>query len=259
MNNYTEHRTCSRILNILELVSEHDEGMSFSEIISELDIPKGSIHPLIQTLVARKYLIYNDDTQKYFLGESLFILGNKYLSKVNIMDQIKEKLTILTNYTDETTYFGVLSGSDVLYLLKSESTNAIRITASVANKLPAYSTGFGKSILSQFNLEELKQLYPDGLKAITPYTITDINVLAEQCQKTRETGIASECQESTLGIRCMATPIYLEQKVVAGISIAIPIYRYDENKKDLFIRYMLETRNQIEQILELNKSQWYQL
>ncbi len=259
MENYTEHRTCSRILNILELVSLHDEGMSFSEIITELDIPKGSLHPLIQTLVARKYLKYNDKTQKYLLGETLFILGNKYLSRVNILEQVKEKLTTLTNKTDETTYFGVLSGTDVLYLLKSESSNAIRITASVANKLPAYSTGFGKAILSQFNAEELKQLYPEGLKAITPYTITDINVLAEQSQKTRETGIAYEYQESTLGIRCIATPIYLDQKVVSGISIAIPIYRYDENKLDLFIRHMLETRNQIEQILELNKAQWYQL
>ena len=39
---HKEHRTTARVIDILELVADSAEGMTFSEISARLSMPKGS-------------------------------------------------------------------------------------------------------------------------------------------------------------------------------------------------------------------------
>ena len=50
---HKEHRTTARVIDILELVADSAEGMTFSEISARLSMPKGSLHPILQTLCDR--------------------------------------------------------------------------------------------------------------------------------------------------------------------------------------------------------------
>lgn len=254
----SQHKTTARILDILELVCSEHEGVSFSDISRNLDIPKSSLHPLIMTLCQRKYLKFIKNEQKYHIGENLFVLGNKYIDSVDILDEIKKVLADISSVVLETVYLGVLSGSDVLYLAKSESNNSnIRLVSLIGYKMAAYGVGFGKALLSQFSLEELKQIYPNGIKPITSHTVSNVEKLYEQCEIVRKTGFAYEVEESTEYVRCIAIPIICQGRYLAGVSVAIPVFRFDENKKNLVENELKKAKIKIETIINYNINKWY--
>jgi len=251
------HRTTSRILDILETVSLHPEGISLSEIAKALEVPKSSIHPVLATLADRNYLKVNKKEQRFFLGENLFVLGNKFVNDAGILDKIKEVLLSVAEKTSETLYFGVLSNLDVLYLIKADQYSNFRVVSNPGNKLPAYSTGYGKALLSQFTPEQIRSFYPSGkLRQINDNTLASVEALNEQLEKIRRTGFSYEKGESTTGIQCVAVPIASGGKVLAGVSIAVPVFRYDAEREKEFRAYLLDAKQEIERIITDNRSQW---
>lgn len=251
------HRTTNRILDILETVASHPEGISLSEIAKVLEVPKSSIHPLLATLSQRNYLNANTREQRFSLGESLFVLGNKFVDDADILDKIKEVLLYVSEKTCETLYFGVLSNLDVLYLVKADHYSKFRVVSNPGNKLPAYSTGYGKALLSQFSPEEIEAFYPTGkLKQITSHTIADVETLNKELAEIRRSGFSYEKGESTTGIQCVAVPICYQDRIVAGMSIAVPTFRYDEQRELEFKAYILEAKLEIERIITDNHNQW---
>ncbi|MGB4407077.1 MAG: IclR family transcriptional regulator [Sphaerochaeta sp.] len=251
------HRTTSRILDILETVALHPQGISLSDIAQSLEVPKSSIHPLLATLADRNYLKSNKKEQRFFLGENLFVLGNKFVNDADILDKIKEVLLYVAEKTSETLYFGVLSNLDVLYLIKADQFSNFRVVSNPGNKLPAYSTGYGKALLSQFSAAQIRSLYPSGtLPQITGNTLSTVDALNEQLEAIRNSGFSYEKGESTTGIQCVAVPIIVEGKVLSGMSIAVPVFRYDAAREQEFKAYLLEAKQEIERIITDNRSQW---
>lgn len=251
------HRTTSRILDILETVATHPEGISLSEIAQQLELPKSSIHPLLATLSDRNYLTANKKEQRFFLGESLFVLGNKFVTDADILEKITEVLLCISEKTAETLYFGVLSKLDVLYLVKADKFSKFRVVSNPGNKLPAYSTGYGKALLSQFSSEQIRSMYPNGkLQQITANTLCSVDALIEQLEEIKKTGFSYEKGESTTGIQCVAVPIYLDTKMIAGLSLAVPEFHYNSVREQEFKAYLLEAKQEIEQIISNNRNQW---
>ena len=61
------HNPTLRVLRILELIDANSGGLSLSEIANLLDLPKGTISPILKTLAATNYdtsykwIIHTDD------------------------------------------------------------------------------------------------------------------------------------------------------------------------------------------------------
>lgn len=251
------HRTTARILDILELVAEHPTGITLADIARRLEIPKSSLHPLVTTLSARKYLNYNHREEQYYAGESLFVYGNKFINNVDILEQIRSVLLSVNQKTNETLYFGVLSDLDVLYLVKMDLFSQFRVISNPGNKLPAYSTGYGKALLSQFSKEQMEQFYPAGtLKPVTGKTIKTVAELNGQLAEIRHTGFSYENGESTDGIQCVATAIDVDGAILAGMSIAVPEFRYTQEREALFKTLLLDAKAQIRKIISEHRNHW---
>ena len=131
----------------------------------------------------------------------------------------------------ETAHFGVLEAGKVLYLAKADSSEAVRMYSAVGRSLPAYATALGKALLSGVSRDQLTALYPDGLKPLTEHTITDMDKLYRQLCDVRSTGFAYESEESNNSICCIAVPVMLHKKNAASLSVAVPVFRYTEEKK----------------------------
>lgn len=110
--------------------------------------------------------------------------------------------------------------------------------SAIGKRLPAYSTAVGKALMAGYTEEELRALYPEGLKPITPHTITDFGVLAEQLRQVKEKQMAYEKEESNEMIRCTAKPILKNGTAVAAMSVTIPLFRWTEEKQE-FIEQLL--------------------
>jgi len=65
------------------------------------------------------------------------------------------------------------------------------------------------------------------LAALTNNTITDLDTMAEDLERVRERGYAFDHEEVSIGLCCVAAPIYSSRgEVVAAISFSVPSYRF---------------------------------
>lgn len=254
------HRTTARVLDIIELVSQHKEGLSFSSIAKEIGMPKSSLHPLLHTLSDRNYLFYDSALQRYYLGEMCFRLGSMFMNSVDILKAIQREIEILAHETSEIVYMGVRHGSEVLYLAKAEADIAIRIvTAGVGHQLPAYCTGLGKALLLDLSLEELKALYPNGMAALTQNTITSVGALHEQLVRMKQQGYSEEKEESTIGIQCIGVPVRVDGKIIAALSSSVPIFRFNKELETQLRSKLPEVALKIAAHITANKDAWNRL
>jgi DNA-binding IclR family transcriptional regulator len=241
----------------MELVAKHPSGLSLADISRSLGIPKSSLHPLVMTLSERKYLHYNNREERYYLGESLFVYGNKYINGIDLLEEIKAILLASNQASGETLYFGVLSGLDVLYLAKADLHSKFRVVSDPGNKLPAYSTGYGKALLSQFSRSQIESFYPAGtLASVTANTLKSVGELNDQLDVVRRTGFAYEKGESTDGIQCIGTTIVVDGEVLAGISLAVPQFRYTQEREQFFKQLLIDTKAKLERTIANHKDQW---
>jgi len=223
----TQHKPTLRTLSILELVSSSDDKYTLSEISRRLGISTSTLFPILHTLRQQRYLGFDEKVQNYSLGIRLFEIGNRVQESYG-HQQIIEVMNGIQAACGETCHFGTLDRGDVVYLAKVDATQPVRLYSMIGKRLPAYGTAIGKALLKNYSMEDLKQLYPEGLKPLTMHTITDF----EELYKQLNTGdiFLYESEESTVGVSCVAVPIYHKGAVVAACSVAVPVFRYDAEK-----------------------------
>lgn len=243
---YTEHRSTARVISILKLLAENQEGYTLSRIASLLDVPKGSIFPILQTLKENHFLKYDEQSGIYQTGIMAFRVGMSYINRGDHFKYVQEVLSGVVDQCREAAHFGVLEEGKVVYLLKIDSPQAVRMIANVGKSLPAYATGVGKALLIDCSLTELRAVYPDGLIPMTDNTITDFEALYKQLQSFQADDIAYEYEESNKDIQCIAVAIRVQGRIQAGVSVAIPVFRCSEEKLDEIRSMLLETKRVLE-------------
>lgn len=242
------HRSTTRVLDILELIAANPSMYSLTEICEQLNSPKSSLYPILYTLTKRHFLAL-DNANKYRIAFSAYQVGSSYLSQMNFLDEVEKIMVDLTEKTSETSHFATLAGGDVLYLKKIDSPEAIRMTSFVGNRIPAYGTALGKALLADMEMDDLTALYPDPLIPMTSHTITNLDSLLKQLHQSRITGFTYEIEESNQYIRCYAVPIRKNGTIVAAISVAIPIFRYSDEKGAYIRALLFESKNKLEILL----------
>jgi IclR family KDG regulon transcriptional repressor len=245
-------KSALRVLDIFELLAQHPEGLSLSEIAAALGIPKSSAHSLIYTLLARHYLREGWHERKYHLGPRLFEIGSGYAASTDLLTDGQEVVRATARACDETVHLAVLDGAEVVYVAKEEGTNTVRIVSAVGRRFPAYGTGAGKMLLSNLPAAELDVLYPpeSALPPITEKTITDATAFRRELALTHARGYALDCEESTPGLCCIAAPIYgVDGNMVAAISVSVPTVRFSPVRQQELRALVLANARNLSQIL----------
>lgn len=248
--NKENHRTTSRVIEILTLVANSSNGLSLTDLAEKMNAPKSSIYPILKTLSNYNFLNYDQINFTYSIGYKAFEIGNAYLNNFDIMEEIKNSMTNIVNVCSETCHYAILIEGDVLYLQKIDSPEPIRMFSNIGKRMPAYGTGLGKALLMDHDLEQLRKLYPNGLKKLTKNTASTVEELHEQLKFARVEGFAYEVEESNEYIRCIAVPIRKNGKIVSALSVAIPTFRYTDEKGELIKHLLKNEKLKIEKLLE---------
>lgn len=246
------HRATQRVIDILENIAyNRKEGLSLAEISTQLEAPKSSLFPIVHTLCENNFIQINNQTGKYTMGFKTYELGNTFLCDDYVNASILDIMHNISDQCRETCYFGELEDGDVYYLFKVDSPESLRMV-NAGKKLPAYSCGIGKALLSDKSFDDLKKLYPENLEPLTENTIKNINILYEQLKQIRSQDIAFEKEESTKYIQCIAIPIRKNGKVRAAMSVATPVFRYTPEKETMIIGLLKQAQLKIEPLIASN-------
>lgn len=225
----------TRALDILELFLDGDGTLSAPDIVRKLQLPRTTVHELVTTLAARKYLApVAGEPGRYRLGVRPYQLGARYAEHLDLAAEGQQVARTIAETCDETVHVAILEDTDVIYIAKVDSTHAVRMVSAAGRRLPAHCTSVGKMLLASLPEQELAARLPDGagLTAMTPNSITDPAVLRETLAGIRSRGVAVESRESNPDVSCVAAPVRDRTgQVVAALSISVPMIRWSRDRQ----------------------------
>lgn len=246
----------SRAIKILEFVAANNMTR-LSDISRGVGLNKSTTHGLIATLEAMGCIRQDQSTGKYALGLKLFELGQAVLANMDIRTAAMPYLLELSRKYEETVHLAILSGDEVIYIDKVDSPRSIRIVSKVGGRNPAYCTGVGKVLLAGLSDGELKKLLVDmEFKPITPNTITNAYALAEQINRIRQEGYATDSGEIDEGLSCFAAPVRNHLgAVTAAISLSGPTARLINGNSSRLVTDVIYCARQISGQFGFNANQ----
>lgn len=240
-------QSIERALTILEIVTEHNEGLGITEISNKIDLHKSTIHRLLSTLIYKGYIVQDTETLKYRTTLKLYELGYKRVANTDILTVSKPYTKMLKEFTNEVVHLVVRDGNEIVYIDKVEAENTITMLSTVGRRNPLYCTSVGKAILSYLDMEEVVKIWKSSrIIKKTSNTITNFEDMVEELKKVKSLGYAVDEQEDEEGIRCIGAAILNKDgKVEGAISVSGPTMRI---AKDLVKIYGEQVKNYALQI-----------
>jgi DNA-binding IclR family transcriptional regulator len=225
-------KSAQRALMVLELLTRSEWPLSFAEIGAELEYPRSSLFGLLKTLQDRHWVALDEQTRRYSLGIRTMEAGNAYLRSIDLVQLAQPQMVQVRDGIEETVQLSVLDGRFNVYLGKVEGKQSLRLASEIGRRLEAHTTALGKMMLAGLSDDELNRLFAGiELEAFTPYTITDFDQLKLELIRTRQRGYATDDEEHTRGVRCVALPIRNDRgQMVAGLSVSFPTVRYTDER-----------------------------
>ncbi len=237
-----------KALLILELLIDQGRDLSITEICQKLGMMKGTVHRVLSTLVARKFIQQNIKTRMYGLGVRTLEIGMDSRRERFLRITMAPFMTELYETCGETVNAAVWEYNGIRYIYRLESDAMLRISTTAGARFPGYCCATGKILLSYFSNEDIRQIYglSTSLKKYAQNTIATVDDLIAEIEKVRIRKVAVDNEEALAGVYCVAAPILNSRgECVAAISISSPKNRVTANTGDLFAKLVSETSRRI--------------
>lgn len=216
-----------RPLYILKTVAEAAAPLSALEIGQALDLPKPTIHRLLQTLEDDGWLMRDLGGRGFVAGHLLRRLAANTFSGPGLRRERMAILQRLASEVGETCNISMPEGDAMVYVDRVETHWPLRIRLPIGSRVPLHCTASGKTYMATLPQSQLSRLLRRvTLTAQTPHTITERDALVAELKTTRERGHAEDAQEMIEGMIALAVPISDNLGRVFGtLSFHAPVQR----------------------------------
>ncbi len=223
-------RTLERALEVLGAFSLERPELSLSDLAMATDLAPSTTLRLLSILAQYGYVERSADTDRFRIGVGMFERGSIYIQTTSVEAQAQEPLAALARECNQTASLAVLDRTDIVHIAVVQPDRAFRYFAPVGQREMAHTTGLGKALLSGLSDEHLEELVKErGLPGRTDRTITMFSALRAHLAGIREQGYAIDNEESIVGLRCIASPIFDDRnRVVAAISASGPAAEFTD-------------------------------
>jgi DNA-binding IclR family transcriptional regulator len=217
----------SRAMHVLEAFAGHPEGVALSRLAARLGYGKASLSKILGTLVREGFVRHDPLTGRFHLSWRLLALAFGHAERVGMPAICVPILQALADETDELVQLAVVEDGEVLFVAKAEGPGQqIRMLPLVGLVAPAHATAAGKIWLAHLpEAEALAVLARQGLRRLTPRTITSRGKLLVQLRAARARGYAIVDEELVEGGRAAAAPIVAGGRVVGAVAVSGPTFR----------------------------------
>ncbi|MGG4036551.1 IclR family transcriptional regulator [Paenibacillus cisolokensis] len=227
--------TLERALFLMECLSEKADGAGISELSETTQLPKSTIHRILETLLNHGFVTQDPGTEKYFIGLKAIEIGMAGLQNSDLVEAARPHMQDLATQTGQTSFLAVFDKGEIIYIYKVEGTSSFIMNAKLGTRSPAHCTGLGKAILAYFSLETVDKIISEkGLKRYTPTTITDHQQFLQELSRIRQKGVAINREELDEGLSSIAAPIFnYTGRVIASVSVAGPTDKIFEQQEKI--------------------------
>lgn len=196
-----------RVLDIIELVSISDRPLSPADLAFSLDIPKPSIHRLLQQLETDGF-VQTDWRGLIIPSERLVKTAMGILSSDSLANLRLSVLQRLTAEVGETCGIAIPINLEMIYTDRVQSNWPLQIYLPIGGNVPIWCTSGGKLYLSSLPQVQRKRLINNmSLQALTNNTLVDKTQLEANLEEIAQTGVGVDNEEFIAGMVACSVPI----------------------------------------------------
>lgn len=224
-----------RMTSILEAFDDDDGGLGISELALRADLPKSTVSRLVATLVRQRYL--ERDGKRIHLGIRLFELGQLAEQPRELRIAALPVMAGLRNTTGQNVHLGIRDGSEMVCIAVMRGRSAAPPTVRTGGRLPMHATALGKAVLAHSSPAEVDGILSSGLRAWTPRTIVDRELLGRQLAGIRRGEPAVEAREFAADVCCAASAVFVpSRRLVGALSVSGPADAFDVDRSASAVR-----------------------
>jgi len=216
----------SRVMDIIEAVSKAERPLSPADLALLLDIPKPSIHRLLNQLENDGFV---QTTLRGLIIPGLRLHGVAWgvLHSQRFSAARRAILEKLTEQTGETCGIAIANGSEMIYYDRVQSDWPLQLNLPVGSHTPAWCTASGKLYLSSLPKQRRQKIISHlPLRQYARNTIVDVELLEADLATTRNRKIGTDNEEFVDGMAGCAVPILdPEGRLCACLFIHAPLLR----------------------------------
>ncbi len=238
----------SKGIALMQLIADAREAPTKRQLVELSGLPRQTTHRLLRALIAEQ-LVEETADNRFRIGARMFQFAGRAIEQNEIVRRAEPELKQLAELTRETTHLAVRSGQQMVYLLKQDSPQTLRIATSVGGRVALHASSIGKSLLAFLPRDERDELLDRlELTRITKYTVTSKSQLQRQLDAIHACGYSVAEQESELEVTCFGAAIFDHRDMpIAGISVSVPNFRLGNQPQKQYVRPLLKTCDRISQ------------
>ena len=225
-------QSVDRALEVMIYLYHEGKETSITKIAADLGVYKSTVYRTLVTLENRGFVRKNPETDKYWLGNRLFVLGKGVENRMGLPEIVRPYAKKLYDAYCEVVNVSILERNpDDVYrsviILKEESDRQVlTVNPPVGSSSECYCSSVGKCLLAYSSDIDLGVYDTHPMRPHTEHTIIAVSALRAELAKVRERGYAMDHEELEYGLTSIGAPI-LDQKgeAVAAISLSGPTSR----------------------------------
>jgi IclR family KDG regulon transcriptional repressor len=197
-------------------------GLSFSDVVENLKLPKSTVSRLLMTMETQGLLERDQDSRLYRIGKLLLAVSSHYLS-VPLVDSVSPYMTQLSQLTQCTGYVSMLEGRDIMVMRMFPGRTYLQVVTPAGSLLPAHETAIGRAILARFSDEDVVQRFNGEYQVNSVNSPANMDLLLTRLAEVRQTGLSFANNETLQGISSLATSIFNKHRnETVGLCLSFP-------------------------------------
>jgi IclR family transcriptional regulator, pca regulon regulatory protein len=192
---------------IVQAFGTDHRHQTIAEVAQRTGLTRAVARRYLLTLLRLGYVVQQN--ARFALTPRILDLGFTYLATIDVADVAQPVMEEIAASLHESCSAAVLDGHEVVYVARVQAKRIMSINLVVGSRLPAHATSMGKVLLAHLSPEALDAYFATApLRPLTPQTITRPTDLRRVLAEVRQRGWAFSDQESEVGVRTVAAPLY---------------------------------------------------
>jgi DNA-binding IclR family transcriptional regulator len=197
-----------RALRFLELIGDHEHGLTLKQATDRLDIDTTSAFRIAKTLETDGYLD-RDERGVYKLGPAALSIGVSYLDSLDLRRMSLPRLGAMLEAPIAAASLAALSGRRAVVIERLEREASNRVPGHVGWSFSLHATSLGKTLLAYLPVETAHEWVNSiPLPKLTPATLTTPDELLEELARIRDEGRGYNHGETRPNALAVAAPVH---------------------------------------------------
>jgi len=144
-------------LDILELLSSSNSGLSQAEIAKTLNRTVNEIYRMLTILVSRNYIELNNESERYQLTYKLLQISSKHQPIKNLMPKSIPVMREIAQLTNQSLHLSIYYAGKLLIIGQVDSPSQFNYSVPTGSTFDLLATSSGRVILAYQTQEERKR------------------------------------------------------------------------------------------------------